>query len=73
MKTDTILALIFIPLFGLLFGIATAVACDHGRPATVYYDAQNRCMYWSWDDEPEKMNPCGPGDIWVPENAQVRP
>lgn len=55
-------------ILGLWAGIARA---SESRPSTVFYDAAGRCLYWSWDDESQKLNPCGPDEKYVPENASV--
>lgn len=54
-----------------LFTLQMLAIC-HSEPvdATVYYE-DGECVYWVWDDESEKRNPCGKDDEYVPESAKL--
>ncbi len=38
-------------------------------PSTVIVDDSGKCLFWFYDIEPEKLNPCGNDYEFVPENA----
>lgn len=40
------------------------------RSSYVIYDSNGACSYWYYEDEPDKRNPCGSDDSFVPENAK---
>lgn len=39
---------------------------DESRASTEVLDSNSNCIYWYWDDEREKLNPC----INIPDNAK---
>lgn len=49
--------------------IAKIIFSSFPEPSTVITNEANECIFWFYDYEPEKHNPCGIDDEYVPENA----
>lgn len=45
--------------------------CAASSPSVVVLSDAGECLYWYYKDAPDKRNPCGIGDSFVPENAEV--
>lgn len=51
--------------------IALYFACAFTQEqSTVVIDEEGNCLFWFYELETEKRNPCGENDMHVPENAK---